>query len=174
MKVLGRNLRSLAITCLAFIPLVSAIPAQAGPQDVALLKSYVGEWRGRGTIVGDQQETVVCQLSLREGNEDKVNYSGRCAIAGSTLSINGTLAFVDALQRYEAAMTSNVAFSGIAVGQKRGNGVTFNLREREQSEGQPVTITSQIVLNNGAINVDFQVVYEESGDTLRASVPFSK
>ncbi len=55
-----------------------ASPAVAGPADVELLKSYIGEWRGRGTLVGAATETVVCRLSLSQGNQDKVNYNGRC------------------------------------------------------------------------------------------------
>jgi hypothetical protein len=152
---------------------VWAAPAMAGPQEVALLQSYIGEWRGRGTMIGANQETVVCRLSLTQGNQDKVNYSGRCTIAGNTLSINGTLAYVDAARRYEAAMTTNAQFSGIAVGQRRGNGVVFNLRERERDEGRDLTINAQIALNNSAINVQFQVVYD-TGENLSATVPFSR
>ncbi len=150
-----------------------AAPATAGPQEVALLQSYVGEWRGRGTMTGANQETVVCRLSLTQGNQDKVNYSGRCTVAGNTLSINGTLAYVDAARRYEAAMTTNAQFSGIAVGQRRGNGVVFNLRERERDEGRDLTINAQIALSNSAINVQFHVVYD-TGENLRATVPFSR
>lgn len=153
---------------------LAATPVQAGPAEVALLQSYIGDWRGRGVLVGNNQETVVCRLSLTPGNQDKVNYSGRCTIAGNTLSINGTLAFIDQLNRFEAAMTSNAAFSGIAVGQRRGNSVVFNLRERERSEGQDLSITAQIALSSAAINVQFQVVYEATGETLNATVPFSR
>jgi hypothetical protein len=37
-----------------------------------------------------------------------------------------------------------------------------------------MTITADIVLNNGAINVAFNVVDNASGETIRAKVPFSK
>jgi len=167
-------LRALTLAGLLIAAPAAAPAVMAAPADVALLKSYIGEWRGRGTVTGDQSETVVCRLQLREGNSDKVNYSGRCAIAGTNLSVNGTLAYIDELGRYEAAMTSNASFSGIAVGQKRGNSLVFNLRERERSEGEDVTITAQIALNGGSISVEFQVVYESSGDVIRANVPFSK
>ena len=36
-----------------------------------------------------------------------------------------------------------------------------------------MTITAQIALNSGKINVEFNVVFNETGDQLRASVPFS-
>ena len=100
--------------------------------------------------------------------------TGRCAVAGTNLSINGTLAYIDESRRFEAAMTSNATFTGLAVGQRRGDGVVFNLREREVDEGQPVTITAQIALRGGQIDVGFNVVYEENGDTLTAEVPFSR
>jgi hypothetical protein len=173
MHTTGPLSRAVALAGLLIVA-PAAAPAMAAPADIALLKSYIGDWRGRGTLTGENSETVVCRLSLQDGNEDKINYSGRCAIAGTNLSINGTLAYIDELRRYEAAMTSNASFSGIAVGQKRGDGVVFNLRERERSEGEDLTITAQIALNGGDINVEFQVVYESTGQTIRASVPFSK
>lgn len=150
-------------------------PALAAPADVALLKSYIGEWRGRGVLIGANTETVVCRMSLTQGNQDKVNYSGRCTLAGTQLSVAGTMAYVEASRRYEAAMTSNATFTGIAVGQKRGNSLVFNLRERERDEaGKDLNISAQITLAEDAIKVVFEVVYVESGDNLRAEVPFSR
>lgn len=153
----------------------SAAPTLAAPADVALLQSYLGDWRGRGVLIGANTETVVCRLSLTPGNQDKVNYSGRCSLAGTQLSVAGTMAYVEANQRFEAAMSSNATFTGIAVGQKRGDGLVFNLRERdEDEEGKDLTITAQISLHEAAIQVVFEVVYVESGDSLRAEVPFSR
>lgn len=72
-------------------------------------------------------------------------------------------------------MSSNATFTGIAVGQKRGDGLVFNLRERdEDEEGKDLTISAQISLRDEAIDVVFEVVYVDSGDSLRAEVPFSK
>ena len=142
---------------------------------MALIQSYIGDWRGRGTLTGENAESVVCKLALTPGNEDKVNYSGRCTLAGTVLSINGTIAYIEASRRFEAAMSSNATFSGIAVGQKRGNGLVFNLREREEDEeGKEMNISADITLNPGTITVGFNVVYVETGETIRANVPFSK
>lgn len=150
-------------------------PAIAAPADVALLQSYIGEWRGRGTLVGANSETVVCRLSLTQGNEDKVNYNGRCTLAGNQLSVAGTMAYIEASRRFEAAMSSNATFNGVAVGQKRGGGLVFNLRERDQDEeGKDLNISAQINLQANAIAVVFEVVYIESGDNLRAEVPFAR
>lgn len=147
----------------------------AAPADVALIQSYIGEWRGRGVLIGASTETVLCRLSLTQGNDNKVNYNGRCTLAGTNLSLAGTMAYVEANQRFEAVMTSNATFNGVAVGQKRGSGLLFNLREREQDEeGKDLTITAQIYLQNEDIQVTFEAVYVESGDSLRAEVPFSR
>jgi hypothetical protein len=175
MTIFGPLSRCVALAGLLVSMGAAATPAFAAPADVALLKSYIGEWRGRGTLTGADTETVVCRLSLKEGNSDKVNYSGRCTLAGTNLSINGTLAYVDASKRFEAAMTSNATFTGIAVGQKRGNGLVFNLRERDQDEeGKEMGISANITLSSDAINVSFEVVYIATGESMRAQVPFSK
>ena len=175
MTFFGPLSRCVALAGLLVCMGATAAPAVAAPADVALLKSDIGEWRGRGTLTGAETETVVCRLSLKEGNSDKVNYSGRCTLAGTNLSINGTLAYVDASHRYEAAMTSNATFSGIAVGQKRGGGLVFNLRERDQDEeGKEMNISADITLTAEAIKVGFEVVYVETGESMSAQVPFSK
>jgi hypothetical protein len=175
MKTFGSLTRAAALAGLLLSAVAGSVPAMAAPADVALLKSYIGEWRGRGVVIGASEESVVCRLSLTEGNGDKVNYNGRCALAGTNLSVAGTIAYIDASRRYEAAMTSNATFTGIAVGQKRGSGLIFNLRERDQDEeGKDLNISAQIQLNNNDIQVSFEVVYVESGDSLRAEVPFSR
>jgi hypothetical protein len=175
MTTFGPLFRAAALAGLLLSGLAGLTTAIAAPADVALLKSYIGEWRGRGVVIGASEESVVCRLSLTEGNEDKVNYNGRCALAGTNLSVAGTIAYIDASRRYEAAMTSNATFTGIAVGQKRGSGLVFNLRERDQDEeGKDLNISAQIQLNNNDIQVTFEVVYVESGDSLRAEVPFSR
>jgi hypothetical protein len=171
------KLGSLARTAaLAGMVLASGVaPAVSAPADVAMLKSYIGEWRGRGVLIGANTETVVCRMSLTQGNQDKVNYSGRCTLAGTQLSVAGTMAYVEANKRFEAAMSSNATFTGVAIGQKRGSGLVFNLRERDKDEeGKDLNITAQIHLQGDAINVTFEVVYVGSGDNLRAEVPFSR
>ena len=171
----GTLSRMIAAAGLVFASGLAALPAFAGPAEVALIQSYIGEWRGRGVLIGANTETVVCRMTLSQGNQDKVNYSGRCSLAGTQLSVAGTVAYIEASKRYEAAMTSNATFSGIAVGQKRGSGLIFNLRERdEDEEGKDLNITAQIQLQDEAISVVFEVVYVENGDSLRAEVPFTR
>jgi hypothetical protein len=167
--------RAIALAGLLLTGGAAMAPAFAGPAEVALLQSYIGEWRGRGTLVGANSETVVCRLSLTQGNQDKVNYNGRCTLAGTQLAVAGTMAYIEASRRFEAAMSSNATFTGIAVGQKRGSGLIFNLRERDQDEeGKEMNISAQISLSGDSIAVAFDVVYVDSGDSLRAEVPFSR
>lgn len=175
MNLFGPLSRGIAVAGLVVTSIMAAAPAFAAKVDIELLNSYLGSWKGRGILVGAESETVVCRLSLTPGNDDKVNYSGRCAMAGTNLSVNGTLAYVDAKKRYEAAMTSNATFTGIAVGRKQGDGVVFNLKEREtDEEGNDMTITAVIALLNKTISVEFQVLFNASGDIIKASVPFTK
>lgn len=176
MKLFGPLLRSIAVAGLVVTSMMAATPAFAAKADIELLNSYLGNWKGKGVLVGDQSETVVCRLNLTPGNDDKVHYSGRCAMAGTNLSVNGTLAYIDSASRYEAAMTSNAGFSPQpAVGKRQGDGVVFKLNERgTDEEGNDMTITAVIALINKKISVEFQVLFNASGDILRASVPFSK
>jgi hypothetical protein len=175
MKSVGPLSRTLALAGLLLIAPLSVSPVFAAKADVDLLQSYIGDWRGKGEMVGAETETVVCRLSLSKGNQDKVNYSGRCSLAGTVLSVNGTLAYNDAANRFEAAMSSNATFSGLAVGKRQGGALVFNLKERNKDEsGNDLTLSAAITLRQEKINVDFTVMFNATGETLTASVPFSK
>ena len=65
MTFFGPVSRGIALAGLLFSG-ASVAPAVAAPADVALLQSYIGDWRGRGTLVGANSETVVCRLSLTQ------------------------------------------------------------------------------------------------------------
>ena len=176
MKLFGPLSRSIAIAGLVVASILAAAPTFAAKADVELLQSYVGDWKGKGILIGAESETVVCRLSLTPGNDDKVNYSGRCAMAGTNMSVSGTIAYIDAARRYEAAMTSNAGFSPEpAVGRRQGSGIVFNLKERgTDEEGNDMTITAAIALQSGKIKVDMNVVFNATGNSLKASVPFTK
>ena len=174
MGKLGSFVRLTGAAALLGVIAASVAPAFAGPAEVALLKSYEGNWRGRGTVVGSDTETVTCRMSLTPGNQNKVNYAGRCALAGTDLAINGTLAYIDASQRYEGAMTSNINFSGVAIGRKEGDRIIFNLKSRGMSDNANVEVTAGIILTPGVITVKFNAVDVDTGKVLNAVVPFSK
>lgn len=153
-----------------------AAPVQAAGEELALLESYVGSWQGEGALVGgDRSEPFRCRLSVAKGNQSKVNYTGRCALVNATLSISGTIAYNETAKRYEAAMSSNAGFTGLAIGQQRQGQISFDLREQQKDRaGSDVRIGSRILLVNGQITVDFEVEFNNSGNVLTASVPFSQ
>jgi hypothetical protein len=163
----GTGIVLLAATLMTLAPVRAA-------GEIALLESYVGSWQGEGALVGgDQPEPFRCRLTVAKGNQSKVNYTGRCALVNATLSISGTIAFNENAKRYEAAMSSNAGFTGLAIGQERGGQISFDLREQQKDRGgSDVRIGSRIVLVNGNITVDFEVEFNNSGNVLTASVPF--
>ena len=149
-------------------------PAFAGP--VELLESYVGDWKGTGALVGGQNpEPFRCRLGISKGNLNKINYAGRCSLVDMTLSVSGTIAYDDKAQRYQAAMSSNAGFTGVAVGRITGDTISFDLREKQVDRGgNDIRIGSRILLNGGSITVDFEVEFNDSGQVLTASVPFAR
>lgn len=175
MKLFGPVARAAAIA--GVLVAAGAAPAFAGPAEMALLESYAGSWNGKGTLTGAQQETVVCKMSLSKGNGTKLNYTGRCSLAGAQLSVTGTIAYVDAKNRYEAVMNSGIGgFRGVAVGVKKGSGIVFDLKQRaEDDSGNDVSIASTVTLTGGnKMAVKFHAVFNDTGDTIDASVPFTK
>lgn len=167
-----------AATAVAVVMLSSlfSAPVQAGEPELALLTSYVGDWKGSGALVGGEKpESFRCRLGVSKGNQAKINYAGRCTLVDMTLSVSGTIAFDDKLQRYQAAMSSNAGFTGMAIGQKKGNTISFDLAEKQVDRGgNDVRIGSKIILIGDSITVDFEVEFNDSGDILTASVPFSR
>ncbi|WP_297105046.1 hypothetical protein [uncultured Devosia sp.] len=156
---------------------VTAGVAQAGVRELELLSSYIGDWRGQGALVGgDQPEPFRCRLSVAQGNLLKINYTGRCSLVNATLSISGTIAYNDEAGRYEAAMSSNAGYTGLAIGRQSGGRISFDLREQQKDRaGGDVRIGARILLvGNDSITVDFEVEFNNSGEVLTASVPFSR
>jgi len=165
---------ALVLTVLA--SLIYTIPTRAAEAELTLLSSYIGNWSGEGALIGgDRNEPFKCRLTIAKGNAGKINYTGRCSLVNATLSISGTIAFNDANARYEAAMSSNAGFTGLAIGQKTGESISFDLRESgKDRSGSDVRIGSKILLIDGNITVEFEVEFNDSGDVLTASVPFQR
>lgn len=150
-------------------------PARAAGE-LDLLKSYLGSWQGQGALVGgDKPEPFRCRLNMSQGNQAKINYAGRCSLVSMNLSVSGTIAFDPASRHYMAVMSSNAGFTGTAIGQKRGDGISFDLSEKQVDRGgNDVRIGSRITLVPNSIIVDFEVEFNNSGQVLTASVPFAK
>ena len=151
-------------------------PALAGPAEQALLSSYIGNWRGESTLQGgDTPEPFRCRLAVSPGNQTKINYTGRCALVNMNLSVSGTIAYADDARQYEAVMTSNAGFSGLAVGRQQGNQIGFDLTQRQEDRGgNDVRIGAKLFLIPNSIIVEFQVEFNDSGDVLTAKVPFDR
>ena len=169
-------LRAILVTLALLAPTTIPASAQASGGELDLLTSYIGDWRGSSALVGGgKSEPFTCRLSVAKGNQEKVNYTGRCSLVSANLSISGTIAFNDSQQRYEAAMSSNAGFTGLAIGRLQGQRISFDLQERDKDKsGSDVRIGSRILLVNGDITVDFEVEFNDSGEVLRASVPFAR
>lgn len=153
-----------------------AAPVAAAEAELALLSSYVGNWQGQGALVGgDKPEPFRCRLNISRGNQQKVNYTGRCTLVNATLSISGTIAYNDAARQYEAVMSSNAGYTGLAIGRRGNDRISFDLRERQKDRGgSDVRIGSRILLIGDSITVDFEVEFNNSGEVLTASVPFQR
>ena len=114
-------------------------------------------------------------MTVAKGNQAKINYSGRCSLVNMNLSVSGTIAFDDAIQRYQAAMSSNAGYTGLAIGKIEGDKISFNLSEKQTDRGgNVVRIGSKILLVDDKITVDFEIEFNNSGQVLTASVPFSR
>jgi hypothetical protein len=173
MKLFGMTLRAMAIAMvLGGAALMPALAADS-PQ-ITALKAYLGTWKGAGAIQGQDKQSVTCKMSLNAGNGGKLNYTGRCSIAGAQLSVTGTIAWNESSHHYEAVMNSGIGgFRGVAVGQQSGGNIVFDLKQRaDDDEGNDITISSKVILSNDKISVDFHAVFNDSGDTLDAKVPF--
>ena len=74
-------------------------------------------------------------------------------------------------------MTSGIGgFNGVAVGQRSGDKITFDLQQRaNDSQGTDITIAAKVSLSGGnAIGVDFHATFNSSGDKVDAKIPFNK
>lgn len=151
-----------------------AAPAGSAEQDV--LESYIGSWSGSSALVGGEKpEPFSCRLEIKKGNQAKINYAGRCNLINMNLSVSGTIAFDDKARRYLAVMSSNAGFKGQAIGQQQGNRISFDLVEKQKDRGgNDVRIGSKIQLADDKVRVDFEVEFNDSGEILTASVPFSR
>jgi hypothetical protein len=171
-----RGIRSFAAAAALALSAFAAAPALAGPAEMDLLSSYVGDWKGQGVMLGGQQpEAFRCRLQVQKGNQAKINYAGRCTLVNFSLSVSGTIAFNDKTRHYEAAMSSNAGFSGVAAGRIDGDRISFDLAEKQIDKGgNDVRIGSKVNLVADTITIDFQIEFNNSGSVLTANVPFRR
>jgi hypothetical protein len=171
-----RGFRSFAAAATIAMSGLAVAPTLAGPAEMDLLSSYVGNWRGEGVMRGGEQpEAFRCRMQVQKGNQAKVNFAGRCTLVNFNLSVSGTIAFNDKARRYEAAMSSNAGFSGVAAGRINGDTITFDLAEKQVDKGgNDMRIGSKVSLVADTINIDFEIEFNNSGHVLTAKVPFKR
>ena len=170
-----RPSRWLAIAALSMLSqaAVSSLPAKAGPPELARRpQQWQNRERGAGVLEGgDTPQPFKCRLTIDKGNQAKVNYAGRCTLVNMNLSVSGTIAFNDASRHYEAIMTSNAGFTGLAVGKVQGDNIVFALAEKEADRaGNNVRLGAGITLSGASsIVIDYQVEFNDSGRVLTAT-----
>jgi hypothetical protein len=177
MRSLPRALPAKVMSCaivLASLPLSG--PAFAAQEDVDLLKSYVGEWRGRGSAVlasTGKEETVVCRMAVEDTGAARITFDGRCTLAGRTIAVAGTMIWNEQVGQYEAAMSSVASFQGVAIGRRSGGGIDFELINRN-AEGKEYRIEAAMALQDAQIGMDFQITDLSTGGVTTAQVPFTQ
>ena len=173
---LNKSIISSFISILVGIAFFTA-PAFSAPKDVKLLNSYIGNWRGSGELKRDGNiETVRCKLAITKAKAGKINYKGRCAVAGANFSIAGTMAYIKKAQRFEAVMSTSTSFSGVAIGKYSNKndkeGIDFQLSDRNAETGDKFKISSNIALKEEMIGIDFIVTNKTTGRIVSADIPF--
>lgn len=168
--------KSFAAIVAALFFILGPVPAQSGEAELELLTSYVGNWRGESVLVGsDNSDPFRCRLTVTKGNQEKINYAGRCTLITTTLSVSGTIAYFDEKNRYEGVMSSNAGFTGLAIGLQQGDTISFDLREQQKDRGgSEVRIGARLLLVGDSITVNFEVEFNNSGKVLTADVPFTR
>ena len=164
----------LAVAALVFFSGVPGL-ALAGAKQDALLLGYVGSWKGSGMLTGgDEPEKFSCRNSITDGGQGKINYQGRCAVAGLNLAIYGTIKYNDDTRRYEGTMHSNTEFEGDAIGRQRGSSIVFDFKQQKQRDGHELTIGSKLTLQRDGYTVEFDVWIADSEMKMSTSVPFER
>ena len=150
-----------------FLMLLLPAAAMAAPAGDALLQSYAGEWRGRGTLKGEVSETVVCRLSLKPAGS-RFSYAGRCVLAGETISLRGSLEF-DEKGKAFVARSGTKSYKGVA----SGGGVVFTMSQPFRREGHSGTFSAGFSLTGGTIKINFRIEDSDTGVST-ARVPLKK
>jgi len=176
--MIRKKLSAIAMASLVSLSFIGAsAPAYAAKADTDLLKSYVGDWRGRGNAKlasTGEDETVLCKMNFNDAGASKVGLSGRCSLAGTTLSMRGTVGYNEDARRYEAVMSSNTSFQGVAIGKRSGKNLSFSLNNVKSAANDAFDIAVSLKLKSGEINVRFDITHKESGGKSVAIIPFKK
>ncbi len=176
MTLINKSIRHL-LFAFAFISSALLItPSLASNDDVSLLQSYIGTWKGLGEITRDNGdvESVKCKVNIIQSNQGRVGYKGRCAFAGGNFSIAGTMAYIAEKERFEAVMSTSTSFSGVAIGKRDGDNLVFKLSDKNADTGDSFKIDSNISLIDGELSIAFTAENITTGRMIKVAVPFSQ
>lgn len=156
-----------ALLTLGVAATAGAMPAQAGPAETQMLQKYAGVWNGRGTIEGAENGTAVCKLTFKP-NGEKLNYSGRCSLAGNSTSFKGTMVYDQRSDRFVMS-TSGAGQSQTVAGRRNGGSIVF-VTGGDDRRG---SYTSTMTLSN-SIQMNFAFQDAKTNEKTTAKVGFSK
>ena len=110
-----------------------AAPALSRQGDLDLLQSYVGDWQGRGTLgVNDKHESVKCSLAVTSSEPTRVQFNGRCALAGGTITLKGTMGYFEERNQFEAVLNSEWPSPRTDRHRRRAaSGIVFTIRPKD-------------------------------------------
>ncbi len=120
-----------------------------------------------------KEETVVCRMSVEDTGAARITFDGRCTLAGRTISVAGTMIWNEQAGQYEAAMSSVASFQGVAIGRPSGEGIDFELVNRN-AEGKTYRIEAAMALQDAQIGMDFEITDLATGGVTTAQVPFTQ
>lgn len=159
--------RTLAAALSGLLLVTAAVPAAlAGEAELRFLEQLLGNWRGSGEISGPDGGDVTCRLVLKPSGS-KVNFNGRCALAGGggSQSFSGSIRYNDRAGRWESSSRGETV-----AGKKSGNNLVFTTAQSDRRGSG----TSTMTLSPGAISVKFDLVDKRTGEKTQGSIPFRK
>lgn len=144
-----------------------ALPvAHAAEADVTFIRSFAGNWQGKGRLTGAEEGNLVCRLTMKPSGT-RLFYNGRCALDGQgSRSFQGTIQYNDDLRRYEAKTSG----SPIVVGKKSGGSIVFSFSDSDERG----SVSSTMTLSASTIRFAFTAVDAKTREVTRASIPFRR
>lgn len=160
-------LRNVLATVLVALVLVAPVAASAAQRDIEVLQSYVGKWKGTGTFgPPNEQESIRCGLAVTpSATPERVSVNGKCAIAGGSVSIMGTMAYIPDSNRFAAVISSGLGgLKGNAIGRRSGNNVSYTLVPDDPEIREQFKVDADLRLRSGTIVVDGSLTDKKTRD----------
>lgn len=174
----GRNLATWSAACLmvALIGLLPASPSFANP-GADFLQKFQGKWKGKGTArqgLKGAEEAIQCRISSEfKAETAKLDTSGKCATAQTTIKIAGSLRYHAPTDRFIGSLISGSSKSGSSFSSGgRLSGSSLVLKTVTSDSHGQVTSRGKITITPKGTNsytIASQVTDVKSGKTYKAS-----